>query len=131
MLRLKGKKEKKKLFVLLWGRLVFNIEVFNACQMPFGLSKKFFFFGFWGHFTKTCSAKFPPFTVKASPKSAFHKIQWLQFVNRNMVGVQSRHSSIHFQIIITPVILTMEFQHGTVYNFDLASTTICECGFSK
>ena len=78
-----------------------------------------------------CSAKFPPFTVKASPKTACHKIQWLQFANRNIVGLQSWHSSRHFQIPITLAISTLQLRLGIDCNFGLASTAICECGFSK
>ena len=68
--------------------------------------KKAFFGG--GHFPKMCYAKFPPFTVKASPNIACHKTQWLQFVNRDIVGLQSwhsRHSRI-FQMSTTLAILT-------------------------
>ena len=49
---------------------VFTIEVFNTCQMPFWLSKKFsssFFSLFWA-IHKMSSAKSPPVIVKASPK---------------------------------------------------------------
>ena len=48
------------------------------------------------HFTKMCSAKFPPILVKASPKIACHKIQWLQFASRNIAKLQSSHSDRHF-----------------------------------
>ena len=78
---------------------MFNIEVFNACQMPIWSLSIFFCFLYWGHFTKMCSAKFSPCTVEASPKIACHKIQ--HFVNSNLVGLQSWHSSRHFQIPIT------------------------------
>ena len=87
----------------------------------------FHFLFILGHFTKMCSANFPPVTVKASPKTACHKIQWLQFANRNVVGLRSWHSSGHFQIPITPAISTRH----TNCNFNLTSTTICENGFSK
>ena len=83
------------------------------------------------HFTKMCSTKFPPFSVKASPKTAYHKIQWLQFANRNIVGLQSWHSSRHFQIPITIAILTLQLRLGTNCNFGLANTTICERGMFK
>ena len=102
---------------------VFDIEVFNTCQMSFWLLRKFIF---WGHFTKMCSAKFPPFTMKASPKTAYHKIQWLQFANRIIVV-----TSIHFQIPVTPAISTLQLRLGPNCNFGLASTAICERGFSK
>jgi hypothetical protein len=46
---------------------VFNIEVFNTCQMPLDRQKSFFFGG--------TSQKCPPVTVKAYPKIACHKIQ--------------------------------------------------------
>ena len=85
----------------------------------------------WGHFTKMCFAKFPPFTMKASPKISYHKIKWPQFANRNIVGLQFWHSSRHFQIPITPPISTLQLRLGTDYNFGLASTTICEREFSK
>ena len=88
-------------------------------------------FMFWGHFTKMCCTKFPPFTMKASLKTACHKIQWVQFVNRNTVGLQSWHSSRHFQILVTPTILTLQLRVNTNYNFCLANTTICARGFSK
>ena len=107
---------------------MFNIEVFNTCQMPFGLSKKFVF---WGQFTKMCSTKFPPIIVKASTKNAYHKIPCLQFANRNIARLQSWHSGIHFQILITPTISTLQLWLGIDCNFGLASTTKCECGFSK
>ena len=54
----------------------------------FGRQKSFLFVG---HFTKLCSAKFPPFTVKASPKTAYCKIRWLQFANRDNIRLQSWH----------------------------------------
>ena len=63
--------------------------------------QKVLFFVFWGHFTKMCFAKFPPFIVKASSKNACHKIYWQQFVNRNIDGLQSWYSNRHFQIPIT------------------------------
>ena len=66
---------------------IFNIEVFNTCQMPFWPYYYYYYYCF-EHFTKMCSAKFPPFTVKVSPKIACHAIQWLQFANRNIVGFQ-------------------------------------------
>ena len=116
--------------LLTWVDLgpVFNIKVFNTCQIPFWPSKKFYFLG---HLTKMRSAKFSPFIVKASPKTAHHKIQWLQFANSNIAGLQSWHSSRHFQIPITPAILTLQLWLGIDCNFSLASTTICERGFSK
>ena len=80
----------------LWRLILRNlgcIGVFNTCQMPFSPSNFYF-----GHFTNMCSTKVLPFTVKASPKFACHKIQWLQFANRNIVGLQFWHSSNHFQI---------------------------------
>jgi hypothetical protein len=61
-----------------------------------------------GHFTKMCSTKFSPITMKASPKIACHKIQWLQLENKNIIRLQSWHSSKHFQIPIIPTILTLE-----------------------
>ena len=94
----------------------------------FGRQKSFLF---WGHFIKMCFVKFPPFTVKASQKIACYKIQWLKFVNRNIAGLQSWHSSINFQISITLAISTMQLRLSTDCNFGLISTTICECGFSK
>ena len=33
----------------------------------------YYYYYFKGHFTKTCFAKFPPITVKASPKIVYHK----------------------------------------------------------
>ena len=71
-------------------------------------------FVFWGHFTKACSAKSPPFTVKAFQKTACHKIQWLQFVTRNIAGPQPWYSRKHFRIPVT-----LQFGHC---NFDLALT---------
>ena len=106
---------------------MFNIEVFNTYQMPFWLSN--FFLG--GHFTVICYAKFPPFTMKASPKTACQELQWLQFANRNIVGFQSWDSSTLFQIPITPTISALQLRLGTNCNFGLASTTIYERGFSK
>ena len=82
---------------------------------------------FPGHFTKMCFVEFPPFTVKAYPKTACHKIQWLQFLNRNIVGLQSRHSSKHSQISMTPAISTMHWLQLRLGN----CTTTCERGFSK
>ena len=84
------------------------VHLSNAILAP----KKVYFI-FW-HFTKMCYANFPPFTVKASPKIAYHKIQWLQFANKNIARLQSWHSSQHFQIPITHVIW--------LCNFDLALT---------
>ena len=87
-------------------KLMFNIGVFNTCQMPFWQSKKCFF-GSWDALHKNmCSTKFPPFlhtppfTMKASSKIPCHKIQWLKFTIINIDGLQSWHSSIHFQIPI-------------------------------
>jgi hypothetical protein len=77
------------------------------------------------------SAKFSPFTMKASLRTAYHKIQWQQFANKNIIGFQSWHSSINFQIPITLAISTLQLRVDTTYNFSLASTTICERGFSK
>ena len=93
--------------------------------------QKVLFFVFWGHFTKMCFAKFPPFIVKASSKNACHKIYWQQFVNRNIDGLQSWYSNRHFQIPITRANSTLELRLGTDCNFGLASTTTCERGFSK
>ena len=84
---------------------------------------------FWGHTTKMYYAKCLPFVVKASPRTAHHKIQWLQFVIRNIVGLQSWHSSIHFQIPITPATSTVQLRLGTNCSFGLAITTVCERGF--
>ena len=48
--------------------VLFNVEVFiNTCHMPFQPSNKFLFW--FGHFTKTCSAKRPP-THKVNPPIA-------------------------------------------------------------
>ena len=95
------------------------------------LAVRGFFFWGGGHFIEMCSAKFPPVTVKASPQIACHKIQWLQFPNRNIVGFQYWHSCRHFHISITFAILTLRLQLGTNYNFGLERTTLCERGFSK
>ena len=81
-------------------------------------------------FTKMCYAKFPPIIVKASPQIVYHKIQWLHFANKNIVGLQSWHSSRHFQIPVTRAISPLQLQHDTDCNSGLASTTICERGFS-
>ena len=78
-----------------------------------------------------CSAKFPSINVKASSKIVCHKIQWLQFSNKNIVGLQSWHFDRNFQITITFAILTLQLQLGTDCNFGLASIAICECRFSK
>ena len=78
-----------------------------------------------------CFAKFPPVTLKASPKITRHKIHSLQFAQRNIVGVQSWHSSRPFQILIIPTILTMQLRLGIDCKFGLANTTICEHGLSK
>ena len=64
-------------------------------------------------------------------KTARHKIQWLQFVNRNIVGLQSWHSSRHFQIPITLAISILQLQLDIDCKFGLANTIICERGFSK
>ena len=87
-------------------KYVFNVEVFNTCQVSFWLSNKAPLFG-GGNFTKMCHAKFPPVTLKASPKIACHKIQWLQFANRNIARLRSRHSGKHSQNPITTAISTM------------------------
>ena len=82
--------------------------------------------------TEMCSAKFSPFTMKASPKTAYHKMWWLQFTNKNMIArLYSWDSIMHFHILTTPTISTMQLPLGTDCNFSLASTTICESGFSK
>ena len=115
----------------MWVDAMFDIEVFNTSQMLIWPSISSFF-GF-GHFTKMCFAKFPTWTfiVKASPKIVCHKIQWLQFANKGIGGFQSWHFSKHFQIPTTLAISTLQLWLGTDCNFDLASTAICECGFSK
>ena len=84
-----------------------------------------------GLFTNLCSAKFALVTMKASPKIASHKIQWLQSANWNIARLQSWHSIKHFQIQITPAISTLQLCLGIDCNYGLASTTICEHGFSK
>jgi hypothetical protein len=61
--------------------------------------------------------------VKASPNIAYRKIQWLQFANRNIIGLQSWHSSRCFQISIILAILNLQLRLGTYCNFGLASTT--------
>ena len=66
-----------------------------------------------------CSAKFPLFIMKTSSKIACHKI--LHFPNKNIVGLQSWHSSRHFQIPITPAISILQLRLGTNYNFGLAT----------
>jgi hypothetical protein len=66
--------------------------------------------------------------VKVSPKIASHKIQWLQFVNKNIVGLQSWRSYRQFQIPITPTISILQLRFGVDCNFGLASTAICERG---
>jgi len=87
-----------------WPPSVYNIKVFNTCQMSFWLSKKNLLFCFVsGALHKNVLCKVPRFTRKAS-QSACHKIQWLQFAHRNIVGLQSWHSIKHFQIPITHVI---------------------------
>ena len=83
------------------------------------------------HVAKMCSAKFSPFKVKASPKTASHKIHWLQFVNNSLIGLRYWHSSIHFQIPMTSALSTTQLRLGTDCNFGFASTTICERGFFK
>jgi len=98
-------------------------------ECPFG--RQLYFWGVLGHFTKMCFAKFPSFRVKAFPRTACHKIHWLQFAYRDIGRLQSWHFSKHFQIPITPKILTLQLWLGTDCNFGLASTTICERGFSK
>jgi hypothetical protein len=52
-------------------------------------------FCFVGHFTKMCFTKFPPFTMKVYRKIVCHKIQWRQFANKNIIGLQSWHSDRH------------------------------------
>ena len=69
--------------------------------------------------------------MKATRKTTCHKIKWLQFANRNRAGLQSWHSSMHFQISITLAILTLQLTLRTNCNFGSASTPICERGFSK
>ena len=88
---------------------MFNIGVINtvtSCHMPFWPSK--FFVLFFGHFTKMCFAKVSLVIVKASSKISCHIKLWLQFTNRNIVGLQSWRFSRHFQIPITPAILTLQ-----------------------
>ena len=75
----------------------------------FGRQKSFLFVG---HFTKLCSAKFLRFIVKVSPKTAYCKIRWLQFANRNNIRLQSWHSSRHFHISITLVVSTRQLRLG-------------------
>jgi hypothetical protein len=107
---------------------VFNIEVFNICQMPFWPSKKFFL---WGVLHKNVLCTISTLH-KASQEIAYQKIQCLHFANKNIVGLQSRYSSIlSFQISISFVILIMQLQLNTNCNFGSASTSICEHGFSK
>ena len=56
-----------------------------------------FFVCFGGTSQKCVLQKFLPFIVKASPTIPRCKIQCLHFVNRNIGGFQSGHSSRHFQ----------------------------------
>ena len=92
--------------------------------------KEVFFLGGGGHFTKMCSAKFAPVTMKASPKNACHKIRWLQCANWNMVGLQSWHSGKHFQIPTTHAISTLQPQLDIDYNFSLATQLYVNMDFS-
>ena len=98
---------------------VFNIEVFSTCQMP---KKDMYIYMHLWHFTKMCFVKFLQATMKASPKTACHKIQCLQFANKNITGLQSWHSNRHFQISITPAISTLQLRLEK-HNY------ICEHGF--
>jgi hypothetical protein len=75
----------------------------TPAKYHFGYQKSFLIFG---HFTKMCSAKFSLVIMKASLESVCHKIKWLQFANKNIGGLQSWHSSRHFQIPITPTTST-------------------------
>ena len=84
-----------------------------------------------GALHKNAMCKFPLVTMKASPKIACHKTQWLQFAYRNIVGLQSWHSSPHSHIRITLAILTTQLRLGIDCNFGLASTSICERGSLK
>ena len=82
---------------------IFNLQGICKCYSAYAyhlnilgrdliLAVKKVFFCFFlggGHFTKMCYAKFPPFTMKASPKIACQKIQWLRFVNRDVDELQS------------------------------------------
>ena len=117
-------------FLLLFDKLVGNVQhwtlqhLLNAILVIKNVL-------FSGHFTKMCSTKFPPATMKASSKTACHKIQWLQFTIRNITRFQSWHSSKHFQIPIALAIWTLQFWFGTNYNFGVASIAICERGFKK
>ena len=71
-------------------------------------------------FTTMCYAKFPLVTAKASQKITYHTIHWLQFAQWKIGGFQSWHSNIHFQIPITPAILTLHLRVDTACNFGLA-----------
>ena len=100
---------------------VFNIEVFNACQMSFWPSKMFWVLG--ALHKNVALQSFHLSQWRSCQKIACHKIQWLQFVKRIIVGLQSWHFSKHFQIPIIPAISTLQLPLGTHFNFSLASTT--------
>ena len=101
---------------------MFNIEVFNACQMPFWPSQNAIFC--FGGTSQKCARQ-------TSPITAWHNIHWLQFVTRNIVGLQSWHSNRHFQFSITLAISIVQLWLGNDCNFSLASTTTYEREFSK
>jgi hypothetical protein len=99
------------IWAMLQGKAMFNIEVCKTCQMPFWPSKKIFFWAFHKNVLYKVSTSHSESHKIASPKIACHKIQWLQFANRNIGGLQSWHSSKHFQIPINS------------YYFDFATST--------
>ena len=77
--------------------LLFNIEVYHTCQMPFWQSKSFCF-NFRGGTSQKCTLQtFHWSQRRPVKKNACHKIQWVQFVNKNIVGLQSWHFGRHFQ----------------------------------
>ena len=97
---------------MLLVQLVFNIEVFNTCQLLFWLSKIYLSFLFGAlHQNVLCK-------VSTSHSEGLLKTQ---------LDFRSWHSIRHFQVPLTPATST---QHQL--QLRLASMDIyCECGFPK
>ena len=75
----------------------------------FGCQKRAFLFG---TLHKNVLCKVSTNNIEGLSKIACHKIQWLQFANRNIYGVQCWHSSIHFRIPITVATSTRHWLHS-------------------
>ena len=96
----------------------------------FGRQKSFHFLFFWA-LHKNAFYKVSTNQSEGLSQNCLSQNTMATICYKNIVGLQFWHSSIHFQIPINPTISTLHLRLVFDYNFGLASTTICEHGFSK